>query len=166
MTPPDASSGPDDHLDPELAELVSEFAAYPPPPPCETTWKRVQGEIAARLIPPHPAGARRVRWARSVAAVGGLAAAVTAGFLAWPPATPPADPLAGYEVLPIATPSDVFVSAVRHDPDLMLIACDHPLPGKMRLASVRELEVYRPQDLALSVPTPDDAPILIMDQDK
>jgi hypothetical protein len=170
MTPPDVSSGADDGPDQELAELVREFAADPPPPPSEAAWRRVQGVIAARLsatAPRPPRRSHRLKWA---GAIGGLAAAVTAGFLAWPPAdpTPPTtaeagfDPLAEYEVLPVATPGDVFVSAVRRDPDLVLVACDHPLPGRMRLATAADLRVQPTPAGELSVPAEGDPVMFVV----
>jgi hypothetical protein len=148
MTPPHVSSGSDDRHDRserELVELVREFANHPPPPPTEATWQRVRDRIAARLTPATPPPVRRTKW---VAAVAALAACVLIGLTVWsltPRPEPPIpevafDPLAEYDVLPIATANDVMVSIVRGD-GIDFASIDHPIPPVMPLATTGDLTV-------------------------
>lgn len=177
--PPDRSSRADDWQDPtppppdphlDLADLVREFSSHPVPAPAEADWDRVRGAIETRLMPATPAR----RWRpRVAAALTALAASVLAGTLLWPEAgpwpavvEPAADPLAEYAVLPIATPDDVMVSAVRNGDRVGFVACDHPLPGVMPLAGADDLAVSRATAGELSLPTPDDAPVFVDNLDK
>jgi hypothetical protein len=161
MTPPD-----DPHPD-----LAREFAAHPIPAPTETEWTRVRDAVAARLIPVTPR--KPNRWTR-VAAIGvSLAACLIAGVVLLrptpiqvrPSVEPAADPLADYAVLPIATPDDVMVSAVRNGDGLGFVACDHPLPGVIPLVTAADLTVTKGTAGELSLPDPADAPV-IMDVDR
>ncbi len=163
MTRPDPDPTPDDPIRDVWAN------AYPPMP-SEAEWRAVGDGIATRLT-----AARRARTTRRWAVVGlvsGLAAAVVAGVLLWPRSTPTpsvvevaADPLAEYDVLPIATESDVMVSAVRSN-NIELVACDHPLPGVMPLATPNDISVARTDAGGMSVPTPADAPLFVEGLDK
>jgi hypothetical protein len=159
------------HLDPPPDDPLRDvWANAQPQLPGEAEWQVVGDGIAARLT-----AARRVRTVRRWAVAGlvsGLAAAVTIAALVWPRATPtpPAvematDPLAEYDVLPIATESDVMVSAVRSN-GIGLVACDHPLPGVMPLATSDDISVARVEAGGMSVPTPADAPLFVEGLDK
>lgn len=158
MTRPDPDPTPDD-------PLRDVWAHAQPPLPGEAEWRVVGGRIAARLT-----AARRARIVRRWAAAGlvsGLAAAVVVAALAWPRPTPTppvvevaADPLAEYDVLPIATESDVMVSTVRSD-RIELVACEHPLPGVMPLATPSDITVARTDAGSMSTPTLADAPVFV-----
>ena len=174
MTPPDVSSGSDDRYDRELAELVREFATHPPPPPTEATWQQVRDRIATRLTPATPPPARRSKWV-AVAAIATLAACVLVGLTVWSltPRTGPAapaevafDPLAEYEVLPIATSDDVMVSVVRGD-GIDFASIDHPIPPVMPLATAGDLTVEQAYFGRAVEPDAPDAPWVVAEpQDK
>lgn len=162
------SSGPDD-LDP------LDPRHWPAPPePSEARWAQVR--IAFAGVAP----ARRPWWKRaSAAAVGTLAASALIAWAVWPrpvPVTPPtppepvtertADPLAEYDVLPIATAADVMVSAVRGG-DIRFGSIDHPVPDTMPLVSAADVNVSRgPTAGELSCPEPGDSPLYMMPTDK
>ena len=163
--------------DPELAELARDleqtgpanrelWAAVAPPQPGEAAWERVRVAIAASrpTAEPKPSRGRRVAW---VAVAVGLAAGLLLAAGVWfkpqskppeAPGTPAAvDPLAEYADLPIATPDEVMVSAVRGGADLGFVACKHPLDG-MRMAATAELTVWHPQT-GEGITMPGDAPV-------
>lgn len=159
------------HLDPAPDDPLRDvWASAPPPRPSGTAWRKVQDGIAAELR-----SVRRARTVRRWAATGvvsGMAAAVVVAALVWPrpSPTPPAvevafDPLAEYDVLPIATESDVMVSAVRSD-GIELVSCDHPLPGVMPLATADEISFARVEAGGMSVPARTDAPVFVEGLDK
>jgi hypothetical protein len=160
-------SGPDDldPLDPRL---------WPAPPePSEARWAQVRSAFDG------VAPARRPWWKASAAAVGTLVASALIAWVVWPrpvPVVPPTapesvgertdDPLAEYDVLPIATAADVMVSAVRGG-DIRFGSIDHPVPNTMPLASAAEVIVSRgPTAGELSCPEPGDAPLYMMPTDK
>lgn len=157
-------SGSDDSPDAEWAELVREFAA-PPPLPSESAWRDVRDGIVDRLQPSSIRHShRRMVWTATT-----LAACLILGVTLWwskpwagderTGAETPFDPLAEYEVLPIASSNDVMVSAVRGGIEFASI--DHPLPGVMSLADGDEFTAVRPWTGELSQPAPADAPILV-----
>ena len=160
MTRP-PSSGPDD-FDP------TDPRHWPPPPePTEARWD-VLYQSVARALP------RRRPWWKGGAAVGVLAAAALIAWAVWPragtvpppppePVEPrPADPLAGYDVLPIATADDVMVHSVRGS-DVGFASIDHPIPETMPLATSADVSVHRgPTAGALSCPEPGDMPVYVM----
>ncbi len=169
---------------PEVAELVRELcetsrrnrafrreAALPEPDPAEI---RLSGEvILARLRLPN----RYRGWLRP--AILSAAAASMAGMLVLacpkehvcenaavtPPAAPP-DPLAEYDDLPIASPGEARVSAIRGDVSPMFVACDDPLPDVLDLATVDEVRIERSGRSAFSVPAPGDAPMIFQTRAK
>lgn len=141
---PTPSSGPDD-FDPTRPE------DWPPPPePSAEAWEKTRTDIVARL----PRRTTDRRWA--VAAAAGVLTATAAGvlvaWLVWPttPSVPteavvkvePVDPLAEYDVLPVATPSDVMVSAVRGG-GVGFGSINHPVPEVMPLATAADVIVHR-----------------------
>lgn len=162
-TRPDPDPTPDD-------PIRDVWASTQPPLPGEAKWRAVGDGIATRLT-----AARRARTTRRWAVAGlvsGLAAGVVITALVWPRPTPAppvvevaADPLAEYDVLPIATESDVMVSAVRSG-GIELVACDHPLPGVMPLAASDEISFARVEAGGMSVPSPADAPVFVEGLDK
>jgi hypothetical protein len=157
-------SGPDD-FDPTRPE------DWPPPPePSAEAWEKARTGIVARL-PRRKSGRRR---AVAVTAGGLIAAGVVAAWLVWPPTpTPPkppeavakvtpVDPLAGYDVLPVATPSDVMVSAVR-GVGVEFGSIDHPIPEVMPLATSADVIVHRgPAAGELCVPDPGGMAVYVM----
>jgi hypothetical protein len=178
MTPPDPSFCADDH---EFDTLYRKLSAdIPSPSPAD--WRQVLEEISESVIPAEsrkPRGISLRRWLAATAAI--LMVAVAVGvmkFVVWQglvpaPAPVPApvvvttpDPLAEFDILPIATPNDVMVSALRGEGSIGLVACDHPLPGVMPLALASEMDVQRVRSGEVSVPTPGDAPIFMETVDK
>lgn len=160
MTRP-PSSGPDDFdpLDPRL---------WPAPPePSEARWAEVYSAFAGRV------SARRPWW-KVAAAVGAVAASALIAWAVWPRPIPtqptvaevvaetPTDPLAEYDVLPIATAEDVMVSAVRGG-DLRFGSISHPVPDVMPLASAGEVSVLRgPAAGEFSCPEPGGMAVYLM----
>lgn len=161
--------------DPELAELLRDLEQTGPnnrewwgcasvPWPDESTWQRTRNEIAEQVLPrsKRPVGVR-VAW---VAAA--LAACLMLGGTVWmmmpqgidehASAPTSSDPLAEYEVLPIATEEDVMVSVVRGGIDFASIG--HPIPGTISLAGGEDWEMHQPITMEVSQPTPGDTPIL------
>lgn len=164
------SSGPDDFdpADPDHWPL--------PPEPSARAWENTRTGITARL--PRVTPGRR--W-HTLAKVGATAGLLSAGvLLAWglwatfhPPAapTPPevpfadaasVDPLAGYDVLPIATASDVMISSVRGN-EVRFGSINHPVPDAMPLASGADVTIHRgPVAGELSCPDPGGAAVYVM----
>lgn len=162
---PTPSSGPDD-FDPTRPE------DWPPPPePSAEAWEKTRTDIVARL--PRRAPGRRWAVAAAAAVLTATAAGVLVAWLGWQPlpsAVPsgavanvaPADPLAEYDVLPVATPSDVMVSAVRGG-DIGFGSIDHPIPEVMPLATAADLVVRRgPTAGELCVPEPGGMAVYVM----
>jgi hypothetical protein len=161
-------SGPDD-FDPAHPDH------WPAPPePTPEVWEKTRTDIVARL-PRRPAGQR---WLVPAAATGGLiAAGVLVAWGVWslvggvaPPAEPttavvaekPTDPLAEFDVLPIATASDVMVSAVRGG-EVRFGSINHPVPETMPLASAADVTVHRgPTAGELSCPDPNGMAVYVM----
>lgn len=155
------SSGPDD-FDP------LDHRHWPAPPePSEARWEQVRRAFAGGVP------ARRPWWKVSAAAVGAVAAAALIAWAVWPRPLPtpdapevvaekPADPLAEYDVLPIATAEDVMVSVVRGG-DLRFGSISHPVPDVMPLASAGEVSVIRgPAAGELSCPEPGGMAVYVM----
>ena len=181
MTRP-PSSGPDD-FDP------NDPSHWPDPPaPSAAAWEKVRSGIQAKL----PARVRPHRWPAAVAAVGLIAAGLLVAWGVWatlptqdsPVPTqavtnspaPPADPLAEYDVLPIATAADVMVSVVRGS-DVQFGSLDHPIPDTLPLASGTDVTVHRgptagelscpdPTGMAVYLMPPSDKPVLNGDSPK
>lgn len=163
------SSGPDD-FDPNQPEN------WPTPPePSAARWEKVRSGIHARL----PKRTARKPWA-AVMTAAGIAAAVLAAFGVWaatnptaPPTVPvvaekpsvPIDPLAEYDVLPVATASDVMVSAVRGS-DLQFGSINHPIPDVMPLMTGADVSVLKGTAGELSCPDPDGMAVYVMPTDK
>lgn len=166
---PAPSSGPDD-FDPIQPE------SWPTPPePSATRWEKVRSGIHARL----PKRTARKPWAL-VATTVGIAAALLVAFGVWmmnPVTTPtapvvavtnrkPVDPLAEYDVLPIATASDVMVSAVRGN-EIQFGSINHPIPEVMPLMTGADVIVLKgPPTGELSCPDPDGTAVYVMPSDK
>jgi anti-sigma factor RsiW len=132
-----------------------------PPLPTEATWAKVRDAVANAVLPAATPAPRREWnwWARnSIYFTGGVAAAVAAMLLlcvlgpvlAPPPKhpvpvdqklqelaeqTPPADPLAEYPVLPVATADDVDIRRVAGDTGGWLVVGELPLAGPVVLAT-------------------------------
>ncbi len=165
MTRPPAS-GTDD-FDP------SDPLHWPSPPePSARAWEKTRTDIVARL----PLSVPRHRWANTVkvaAAVAALAAGVLIAWGVWATfhrpmvevntvyATP-TDPLAEYDVLPIATSGDVMVSAVRGG-DVRFGSISHPVPDSMPLTSAADVTVHRgPTAGELACPEPGGMAVYVM----
>lgn len=158
------SSGPDD-FDPTHPEL------WPAPPePSAGAWEKTRTDIVAHL-PRKPAGRR---WVGKAAAGGLIAAGVLAAWVVWKPAVrpteppvvaataSPSDPLAEYDVLPVATASDVMVSAVRGG-DVRFGSISHPVPEVMPLATGGDVTVLKgPTAGELACPDPNGMAVYVM----
>ncbi len=148
----------------------------PPPEPSAAAWEQTRTDIVARL--PKVTTARP--WStvgKTTAAVGLLAAGVLMAWGLWAtfqqPAVPsqpsvpvatatPADPLAEYDVLPIATSNDVMVSSVRGG-DVRFGSISHPVPDTMPLASATDVTVHRgPAAGELACPEPGGMAVYVM----
>lgn len=161
--------------DPDLAELLRdleqtgsnnrELWGDTPPSPNESAWQQARDGIAERLRLTSTRRINgRVKWA-TVA----LAACLILGVLIWGSkpwsgderlvVERPFDPLAEYEVLPIATPDDVMVSVVRGGIEFASI--DHPIGGVLSLPDGDDWVRSKPLTVDVSQPTPADTPILI-----
>lgn len=168
--------------DPEVAELFRELsetgpenlarlAGTIPPKPVDVS---LSGEIIlSRLRVRKPQ--RNFAWVRP-AVLSGIAASMAAVlYVACPPdhvcrvaeappvhAAPkaPADPLAEYGDLPIASPGEARVSAIRGDVSPTFLACEDLLPDLLDLASIEEVQIHKTGRSALSVPGPTDAPMI------
>lgn len=173
MTPPprdDASAYADGHPD-------AVRRARPPEPP-EAAWEEMRLRIHARVATPAVAPSRhRGRWGAgvAVAALTATAAAVVAWLvLNQPPAPPPnapdvaraepvpppVDPLAEWDVLPIAAAEEVVLRRVPGDGWLPVGA--HPLDGELTLATADEvaLDDPNPEWPTAVVPSPKHAPMI------
>ena len=167
----------------EVAELVRELRAtgkdaFSPVPELRPDELSRSGEmILARLRPILPKRSRR--WIGPAVLSGAGAAMAAVLYFACPPdhvceiATKPsvpalrpepADPLAYYDDLPIATSAEARVSSVRGDASPLFVACDDLLPELLELASAEEMQVQKTGRSALSMPGPDDAPIIYLIQ--
>lgn len=148
----------------------------PPPEPSARAWLRVRTGIAARL----PQKTADRRWAPVLKAGAGVGLIAAGMLIAWglwtnlprhavqptpyvPTATAEsADLLAEYDVLPIATASDVMVSAVRGS-DVRFGSIHHPVPDTMPLASGADVTVHRgPMAGELSCPEPGGMAVYVM----
>ena len=164
------SSGPDD------PEPIQPESWPDPPEPSAARWEKVRSGIHARL----PVRAPRKPWAAVVTAAG-IAAAVLVAVGVWAAVNPatqptvpvavatnpePIDPLAEYDVLPIATASDVMVSAVRGN-DIQFGSIHHPIPDVMPLMTGADVIVLKgPAAGELSCPDPDGMAVYVMPSDK
>ena len=149
------SSGPDD------PEPIHSESWPDPPEPSAARWEKVRSGIHARL----PRRTPRKPWA-AVVTTAGIAATVLVAFGLWvamkpptPPTAPvavvtntePIDPLAEYDVLPVATASDVMVSAVRGN-DIQFGSINHPIPEVMPLMTGADVSVLKGTAGELSCP--------------
>ena len=162
-------SGPDD-FDP-----ADPYHWPPPPEPSARAWEKTRTDILARL-PKATTGRPWVTVAKVGVGAGVLAAGLLVAWGVWvtfpPPvvsaptvpvaSVTPADPLAEYDVLPIATAADVMVSAVRGS-DVRFGSIHHPVPDTMPLASAADVTVYRgPVAGELSCPEPGGMAVYVM----
>lgn len=151
-----------------------------PPEPSEAAWEDMRLRIQARIAKPavEPAPARR--WGRWGAAVAALTATVAA-LIAWlmlskspapqstetpeivlvkpVPLPQPSDPLAEWDVLPMASAEEVVLQRVPGDGWLPVGA--HPLAGELTLATAAEVELdENPEWPTVMVPSPKHAPMI------
>jgi hypothetical protein len=148
-----------------------------PPEPSARAWEKTRTDILARLS----TATHRGRWRGVVKVAAGVAVLAAGVLIAWglwatfqptvrplpdvntpvADATPP-DPLAEYDVLPIATASDVMVSAVRGS-DVRFGSISHPVPDTLPLTSVTDVTVHRgPAAGELSCPEPGGMAVYVM----
>ncbi len=146
-----------------------------PPEPSAAAWEKTRTDIVARL----PTATPRRPWVNAVKVSAGVAVLAAGVLIAWglwaslaPPAVPPpitpvanaepTDPLAEYDVLPIATSGDVMVSAV-HGGDVRFGSISHPVPDAMPLASAADVTVRRgPTAGELASPEPGGMAVYVM----
>jgi anti-sigma factor RsiW len=125
--------------------------AMEPPAPSEADWLRTSQAIS--VLAPR----KRKRWPYVLAGSLAACAVAVAGGLWMVPDAPPAvvkiapveapahfDPLAEYAVLPVATPDDVMVNAVRGPRDTGFVAVKPPLAEVLALATPEDAEVENP----------------------
>jgi anti-sigma factor RsiW len=118
-----------------------------PPVPSDDDWNRTSQAIAV-LMP------QKRRWPKVVgASLAACAVAVVMVVLLMPNApreitkleqpkvVAPVDPLAEFAVLPIATPDDVMVSAVRGNAASGLVSVRSPLSEALALATTEDVEI-------------------------
>lgn len=173
MTPPprdDASAYADGHPD--------AVRAARPPEPSEAAWEEMRLRIHARVAAPAVAPAsphRLARWG-AVAALTATAAAVIAWVAFRQPApqpnvpevvevkpvspAAPADPLAEWDVLPIASAEEVVLQRVPGDG--LLPVGVQPWAGELTLATAAEVELDEPNPSwpTVMVPSPTHAPMI------
>jgi len=167
---------------PEASELARELRStgkgvFPPAPQPQPDDLTRSGEIIlARLQPILPQ--RNRRWLRPAFLSGTVASVAALLYFACPPdhvceiatrpteSAPqtPVDPLAEYDDLPIASAGEVRVSAIRGDAVPIFVACDDLLPDLLELATAEEMQIRRTGRSALSMPGPDDAPMIFQIQ--
>jgi len=169
---------------PEAADLLRELretgkggpfraARMPEPRPDDLT---LSGErILARLQTSRP----RRRWLRPAVLSGVAASMVALLVVAYPPehvcviatrpvevVPSPADPLADFDDLPIASPSESRVTAISGDVMPTFVACEDLLPELLEFATVEEMQIRKTGRSALSMPGPDDAPMIYLTQSR
>ena len=142
-----------------------------PPEPSDAVWeqmrRRIQARVAGRAEPARPR--RLTRWGAVAAALTATAAAVAWVALGKPPnapevaevkPVPPADPLAEFDVLPMASEEEVVLHRVPGDG--WLPVGSHPLPGELALATAAEvaLDDPNPEWPTVVVPSPKHAPMI------
>jgi hypothetical protein len=148
-----------------------------PPEPSEAEWDAIRARIQARVAAQQPRSF--VRRATLVGAGVGLGFAAVAAVVAWlvfglPPAPPPqtpevvrqkpappaeVDPLAEFDVLPMATEDEVVLHRVPGDGWLPVGA--HPLTGDLALATADEVALDDPNpEWPAMVPAPKSAPMI------
>lgn len=173
MTPPpdhrDASAYADG--DPDAVRAAR------PPEPSEAVWEqmrnRIHARVTARAEPARPQYAHRVGIIAALTAVAAVVAWVAFGLLTPKPPTapevvheklvtpevPPPDPLADFDVLPMASAEEVVLHRVPGDGWLPVGA--HPLPGEIVLATSVEVALDDPNPAWPTVaPTPGHAPMV------
>jgi hypothetical protein len=168
-----------------------------PPLPSPDAWMGVRDAILDAVLNPPVAPAEPAvrRWRRVGAwLAGGLTAAAAAAAVVWvalrppaapapnlalppdvvkvvpaPPPAPPEDPLAEFDVIPIATADDVDLQRVAGADDAAYPVGTPPLAGPVILASQEDVELESvdnhpgwPPGGAVSVPTPGDAPMIFV----
>lgn len=134
--------------------------------PTDATWAQVRDRVSVEVFMPALPASRPERgwWKRAgVFFAGGVAAAIAAMILlgvlnsafAPPPQqpvptpwvrevvdqSPPADPLAQYAVLPLATDSDVDIRRVSGGAEGWLPVGEHPLSGPIALAAAEDVSL-------------------------
>jgi hypothetical protein len=167
--------------DSEVAELARElretgrggaFRDAEPPLPRPDDLTRSGEQILARLRP-----VRRQNLLRPAILSAAVAAMAALLYFACPPehaceiatapavpAPTPADPLAEYDDLPIASSGEARVSSIRGDVAPVFVACEDLLPDLLEFASAEEMQIHKTGRSALSMPGPDDAPMIFQIQ--
>ena len=168
---------------PEVAELVRDLratgkGAFPKVPELRPDDLTRSGEMIFARLRPNLAKRSR-RWIGPAALSGTIAAMAAILYFACPPdhvcktatkpteptlRAEPVDPLAEYDDLPIATSAEARVWSVRGDAAPRFVACDDLLPDVLELASAEEMQIQKTGRSALSMPGPDDAPMIFLIQ--
>ena len=179
--------------DPEAQDLLRElellarhqrefWANVEPRQPSSGQWLAVRNALLVDLAQ-HPKTSPYFRSKYAWAILAGIAVAACAMLaILWPNTNgnvkpqredwvqqpiPPEDPLAEFAVLPIAGSSDVMIIAIHGDRSPGLVACDHPIPTSLALATADDLEIAPPNLFTMndpwevSRPEPSDAPVLM-----
>lgn len=163
---------------PEVAELYRElreenraFRDGTAPPDPDPLLLRRSGEVILARLRPRPYRP----WLRPAILMGAAASMAGALFFACPPdhvcqvkvfpsvapaPVQPADPLAEFDDLPIASAADARVSAVHGDVSPVFVSCPDLLPDVLDLATVDEMQIGRTGRSAFTVPKPGDAPMI------
>ncbi len=166
-----------DPLDGYLANDRDAVHAARPDEPVEAQWDAVRRRIHDRLNPASPVpGSGRWRAAVCVAVGAALTTAAAVAWIAFAPAPTqkpeiaavrsvpispetPADPLAEFAVLPMATANEVDISRVPGS-GWLPVGSD-PLPGTLSLATTDEVELDDPDSVWSQVTkSPGDAPMI------
>jgi hypothetical protein len=145
------------------------WAILAPPWPNPSDWERVRNNISERLanLPmPTPTRVPNRKWPIVATALAASVLLIAATAIWWAtfnsntkPGTQLAfDPLAVYDVLPIATPDDVMVHVVKGR-GVEFATMEHPLPGVMPVAEAGDVVMKQPP-AEYTQPTTTDAPNL------
>ncbi|MDY3557693.1 hypothetical protein R5W23_000221 [Gemmata sp. JC673] len=163
-----------------LAGAREAVDAVRPDEPSEDQWRAVLGGVRVGLAAAtEPARVAPPRWHRTALAAGAAALAAVAAAVVWVsfapvvnpagvtksgsvvPARPepPADPLAGFDVLPLASAEEVDLHRV---PGSGWLPVGHdPLPAAIVLATNQDIELDYPDSTWSQVtPSPGDAPVI------
>ncbi len=173
--------------DSDYAELIQDLSQTGPGNrefwtavnPSEGQWSAVRGVLLESMKRNVPVKSGRFRWD---VFLGVLAACIIFGLISvfavinsipWTPAgtggsranlVQENDLLAEFDVLPIATPSDVMISTVKGNGEVGFVSCKHPLPDSPRWAKVQDVEIKSgPPEAAMSNPTTSEMPIYNLD---
>ena len=147
-----------------------------PPLPGEDVWAAVANAVAAATLPEHSTSRRARRWfGIAIGTAIGVAACLFVAsqvFLSTPasapePVTQRDDPLSGFAVLPVAADDDVDLNRVTGNGAGWLPVGVPPLPGRMILAEVGDIDLEAtkpaetwPPDMPPITPRPGDAPMI------